>query len=191
MVAAYVIGWPVSKTVDLPRMGLPECTAPEQIGCILSWQSFGEPADTSLITDTFDATLGLTGVPRKGTPLICTNPLTGAAGGDAPASANLGTLFPSADLTTAELRPGQVGARCTDRGFLSLGQGPELGQYVLPGNNYHVFDYSLFWANVRADAVRRLRVFDENDRSFRAKSRNAARAQRVSTSLDTNGVNLE
>ena len=26
IVAAYVVGWPVSRTVDLPRMGLPECT---------------------------------------------------------------------------------------------------------------------------------------------------------------------
>jgi hypothetical protein len=32
----------------------------------------------------------------------------------------------------------------------------EIGTYVLPGNNYHVFDYSLFWANVRADAARRI-----------------------------------
>jgi hypothetical protein len=30
---------------------------------------------------------------------------------------------------------------------------------VLPGNNYHVFDFSLFWANVRADAKRRLAAF--------------------------------
>jgi hypothetical protein len=159
IVAAYVVGWPVSRTVDLPRMGLAECKGPDQTGCILSWQSFGEDADTSLISDTFDATVGLTGVPRRGTPLICTNPLTGGADGDAPASANLGTLFPSADLTTAELKVGQVGARCFGRGFLSIGTGPDFGQYVLPGANYHVFDYSLFWGNVRADAVRRLKAF--------------------------------
>ena len=42
IVAAYVVGWPVSRTVDLPLMGLPECTAPDQAGCILSWQTFGE-----------------------------------------------------------------------------------------------------------------------------------------------------
>ena len=30
-----------------------------------------------------------------------------------------------------------------------------MGPYVLPGNNYHVYDYPLFWANVRvvADAL--------------------------------------
>jgi hypothetical protein len=30
---------------------------------------------------------------------------------------------------------------------------------VLPGNNYHVFDYALFWANIRADAAARLASF--------------------------------
>ncbi len=159
IVAAYVVGWPVSKTVDLPRLGLPECTAPDQSGCILSWQSFGEPADPSLITDNFDRTSGLTGGPRRDSPLVCTNPLTGAAGGEAPARANLGGLVPSSDLTTATLTPRLAGARCFGRGFLSIGAGPELGQYVLPGNNYHVFDYSLFWANIRADALRRLKAY--------------------------------
>ncbi|MES2753028.1 MAG: DUF3089 domain-containing protein [Pseudomonadota bacterium] len=155
IVAAYVVGWPVSKTTDLAALGLPECTAPDQAGCILGWQSFGEPADPALILDTFDATTGFDGRSRNGTPMVCTNPLTGLPG-DAPASANLGTLFPSSDLTTATLTPGRVAARCVGRGFLSIGEGPDLGGYVLPGNNYHVFDYSLFWANVRADAVRRL-----------------------------------
>jgi hypothetical protein len=37
-----------------------------------------------------------------------------------------------------------------------IGEGPDLGRFVLPGNNYHVYDYSLFWANIRADALRRL-----------------------------------
>ena len=56
---------------------------------------------------------------------------------------------------------GRVGARCEGRGILSIGSPPDLvGNYVLPGNNYHVFDYSLFWANVRADAERRVAAFD-------------------------------
>jgi hypothetical protein len=53
-----------------------------------------------------------------------------------------------------------VPARCDGRGFLMIGPNPpEFGQYVLPGNNYHVFDYSLFWANVRKDAERRLAAY--------------------------------
>lgn len=157
IVAAYVIGWPVSRSADLPALGLPECTAPGQRGCLLSWQSFAEPADPALILDTFDASPGYTGAARRGTALVCTNPLTGTPDAAAPAGANLGTLFPSADLSSATIEPGRIGARCSGRGFLLIGSPPvEFTRYVLPGNNFHVFDYSLFWANVRADIARRL-----------------------------------
>ena len=159
VVAAYVVGWPISLQTDLPALGLPACTAPDQAGCILSWQSFGEPADPKLIIDTYDATTGFNGEPRKDTPFLCVNPLTGTQDGEAAADANLGTLFPSADFATAEIKPGVVPARCAERGILLIGEGPKMGPYVLPGNNYHVFDVSLFWANVRADAARRLAAF--------------------------------
>ena len=160
IVAAYVIGWPISKTADLPALGLPQCTKPDQAGCILSWQTFAEPADPSLIFDAFDATRGFDGQSRKGTPIVCTNPLTGSPDTAAPASANLGTLYPDAALDNATIAAGKVPATCEGRGILSIGAPPDLvGNYVLPGNNYHVFDYSLFWANVRADAARRLAAF--------------------------------
>jgi pimeloyl-ACP methyl ester carboxylesterase len=163
IVAAYVVGWPVSKTADLPLMGLAECTRADQTGCILSWQSFAEPADPSLILDTFDATTGFTGASRANTAMICTNPITGTPADTAPAAANLGTLVPSSDFATATIQTGSVGARCDGRGILLIGEPPAaLGNssYVLPGNNYHVFDYSLFWANIRADAARRLAAFE-------------------------------
>ena len=156
VVAAYVVGWPISTTTDLPRLGLPACTAAAQTGCILSWASFAEPADPSLILDNYDKTTGFTGAPRRGTPILCTNPLTGGAAAAAAASANGGTLVPSADLLTATVAVGAVPARCEGRGFLLIGEPPSVGNYVLPGNNYHVYDYALFWANIRADAGRRM-----------------------------------
>ncbi|TPG12652.1 DUF3089 domain-containing protein [Sphingomonas oligophenolica] len=159
IVAAYVVGWPISRRTDLPALGLPECTAADQAGCILSWQSFATPADPSLILDKYDASTGFDGQPRRDAPMVCTNPLTGTADAAAPATANLGTLFPAKDLATADIRPGQVPATCGPRGFLLIGDPPDVGAYVLPGNNYHVYDYSLFWANVRTDAARRLAAF--------------------------------
>jgi hypothetical protein len=136
IVAAYVVGWPVSKTADLPLMGLSECTRADQTGCILSWQSFADPADPSLILDTFDATTGFTGASRKGTAMICTNPITGTSGGTAPATANLGSLVPNADFSSATLEAGSIGARCEGRGILSIGEPPASfasSSYVLPG----------------------------------------------------------
>jgi len=154
--AAYVVGWPISRTADLPALGLPECTRADQRGCILSWESFAEPADPTLILDTFDRTTGLTGQPRRGTRIVCTNPLTGTADAAAPAGANAGTLFPAQDMSGATVEVGKVPARCAGRGFLLIGEAPQLGPYALPGNNFHVYDYALFWVNIRADAARRL-----------------------------------
>ena len=159
VVAAYVVGWPVSRTTDIAALGLPECRTADQPRCLLSWQSFAEPADPSLIIDAYDATTGFDGHPRRGTPLVCTNPLTGIADAAAPASANLGTLYPASNLGSAGIAAGKVAARCSGRGFLLIGEGPQVGPYVLPGNNYHVYDYSLFWANVRRDAARRWAAF--------------------------------
>jgi len=157
IIAVYAIGWPISMTADLPALGLPACATPQSRNCIVGWQSFAQPAEPTLIDAYFDATTGYAGRPRKGSPMLCTNPLTGTIGGTAPASANIGTLVPHADLSGADLKKGIVPASCTPAGLLSIGEAPEsFGRYVLPGNNYHVFDYALFWANLRADAERRV-----------------------------------
>jgi hypothetical protein len=54
---------------------------------------------------------------------------------------------PNADLSGGKLVPGTVSARCGERGLLLIGNPPGLGPYVLPGNNYHVYDIPLFWEN--------------------------------------------
>ena len=164
VVAAYVIGWPVSVEADLPALKMPACATADQTGCILSWQSFAEPADPAPIRTAFDSTTGFNGEPRKGTQMVCTNPLTGSADGTAPASANLGTTVPSADLKSVTFVVGAVAAACGADGFLNIGEPPEMGPYTLPGNNFHVYDYSLFWANIRADAARRLAQFNSQRR---------------------------
>jgi hypothetical protein len=157
---AYVIGWPVSLTADLPALGLPACERRGESGCIVSWQSFGEPADPKMVTDVYDESRGPSGAPRAGTRMLCVNPITGNQGDEAGRAANLGTLFPNEDFTEAGFRPREIPARCDVRGFLLIGEDPpELGGHVLPGNNYHVYDYALFWANVRADVEARVATF--------------------------------
>lgn len=160
IVAAYVIGWPISMDADLPALGLPACAAPAQPNCIVSWQSFAEPADPHMIHDVYDATLGLTGTPRKGTAMLCVNPLTGGPGTAALPHANLGSLVPRPSFDGADLMPGLIPARCEPSGLLLIGPPPVgYGSYILPGGNFHVFDYALFWANIRADALARTQSF--------------------------------
>ncbi|MEM1133701.1 MAG: DUF3089 domain-containing protein [Pseudomonadota bacterium] len=165
IVAAYIVGWPISVANDLPAMGMAGCEAPDQTGCMLSWQSFAEPADTDLILSAYDSTTGFDGQSRAGQPALCVNPVSGVVNGETTADENIGTLVPNEKLTDGEIVAGAVPARCDERGFLKIGDPPELGNYVLPGNNYHVYDYPLFWANIRADAERRVAAFVGEDSS--------------------------
>ncbi|WP_301749966.1 DUF3089 domain-containing protein [uncultured Erythrobacter sp.] len=155
LVAAYLIGWPVSMTHDLPAIGFPACAAPGQTGCIISWSSFAEPADPAPVLNAYGSTPALDGKAPGKDPMLCSNPLTGRIGGKAPASANLGTLVPEDSMEKGELRPGFVPASCDPHGLLLIGPPPEMGSYVLPGNNYHVYDLPLFWANTKADVITR------------------------------------
>ncbi|WP_417611890.1 DUF3089 domain-containing protein [Parasphingorhabdus sp.] len=159
IVAAYVVGWPVSVETDVPEMGLGICETPDQSNCLLSWESFAEPADYGRIIEVYDRTIGFNGEPRKGSKLLCSNPINGDVDSAAQASDNLGTLKPNADLSDATLVVGSIPARCDERGFLLIGDPPDMGPYALPGNNYHVYDYSLFWTNIRADVKRRMQAF--------------------------------
>jgi hypothetical protein len=123
----------------------------------VTWSSFAEPADPGMVLDRFTSTRGFGGQPRGDGPILCVNPLTGTRGGAAPASANSGTLRPSADFSSGALVPGAVPARCDpETGLLLIGDPPDLGPGVLPGNNYHVYDIPLFWENLRQDVARRL-----------------------------------
>ena len=166
IVAAYVVGWPVSIDTDIPGLGLPACQTPEQKGCILGWASFAEPADPIMVTDAYDGTIGFDGRPRAGTRMLCTNPLTGIPDTAAPPESNIGTLRPTEGFKSGSLVAGKIGATCDDtRGFLMIGDADVAKEYVvagyvLPGNNYHVYDITLFWANVRADALRRLATYE-------------------------------
>jgi len=157
--AVYLAGWPVSIEADVPALGLPACTKRAEAGCILSWQSFAEPADMHAIVDTFDRGVGLTGEPRKGTRMLCINPLTGTPDSAAAETQNLGTLLLTDPAQGSSLVPKAVPARCDARGFLLIGNPPAMGPFALPGNNYHVYDYQLFWANVRRDAAERLGTY--------------------------------
>ena len=152
----YAVGWPISIEHDLPALGLPACETADQAGCIMSWSSFAEPAEPGRWLEHYRESAGFDGEPRGESPILCVNPITGERSGEAEASANLGTLKPNAELTDGELVPGAVPARCDESGLLLIGDPPELGPYVLPGNNYHVYDIPLFWRNVRQDVTRRL-----------------------------------
>ncbi len=158
--AAYIVGWPISVTHDLPRLGLPACGTAEASNCIVSWSSFAEPADPRMVLDAYGKSPGYDGTIRGSSPILCTNPIAGAPNVTVAAAENPGTLYPSKDFLDGKIERGKVPARCDSHGILLIGSPPEMGEYVLPGNNYHVYDYALFWVSARQDVARRLAAFE-------------------------------
>lgn len=157
--AVYPVGWPISVAHDLPGLPLPACAAPNQPACLMTWASFASDPDPAMMLGQYRSSPGLDGQSRADSPILCVNPLTGSVNGSAKAEANLGTLVPSADLSTGDLVPQAVPAACNPQGLLIIGDPPEMGAHVLPGNNYHIYDIPLFWANLREDVVRRVNAW--------------------------------
>ena len=158
--AVYPIGWPISVAHDLPALPFPACASIDQSGCISTWSSFADDNDPSFVMERYAATPGFDGQPRGDGPIVCVNPITGTANGNAPASKNLGTLIPEEDFSSASLVAGGVPARCDASGLLLIGDPPEVGSAVLPGNNYHVYDIPLFWRNLQENVVTRVRAWE-------------------------------
>ena len=152
LTAAYVVGWPISATADLPELGLPVCSQEVRTGCIMSWMSFAEPANSSLMFEEWEKSAGLNGKRRDRKDIVCVNPLSAMPSIHEAEVDNPGTLVPSADFSTATLAMYQVGAQCRNGLLMIEGEIPQLGPYVLPGNNYHVYDYALFWGGIARDA---------------------------------------
>ncbi len=154
--AIYAIGWPISVNHDLPALGFPACATSNQPACVMSWSSFAEPADPSQVMESYSQSVGFDGTLRGNSKILCTNPLTGGIGGVAVAARNLGTLVPDETMSNGELVPGAVPARCSGEGLLLIGDPPQMGSAVLPGNNYHVYDIPLFWKNLQQNVADRV-----------------------------------
>jgi hypothetical protein len=151
LVAAYPVGWAVTEA-DLAAVGLPACTEAGQAGCLATWQSFAADGDLAEALDGFAQVRDISGTLIGTRPMLCLNPLSGGRAA-ATAERNAGMLVEDA------LQPRAVGAACDPRGLLLISPTPDPGPFVLPGGNFHVYDYGLFWANVRADVESRLSSF--------------------------------
>ncbi len=159
MIAAYIIGWPVSMEADLGALeDIDACASADDTRCVVSYQTFGPKGDTNGVKVYFETSVGLGGMPRKDTKMLCVNPLNWTIDGNAPAAANAGAMERVGD-EDAMGSPviGFNGARCDDDGFLYLENEPgEPWQHLkMAGENYHVYDYHMFYMNIRENAATR------------------------------------
>ena len=137
MVAAYPIGFEIDGS-----NGLPVCEAPTQTGCQVSWNTVGSHTGSLFASDSN----------------ICVNPLTWMSDeSHARHSANLGAVNFGNGGTH---EPGAVDAQCRD-GQLYISDIRSEHYSLMPfgPDNYHIYDYALFYVNIRQNAQARVEAF--------------------------------
>jgi len=98
-----------------------------------------------------------------GLKLVCVNPLNWRAGASAGADLNLGAL-PGVRPGEALLPPvaNLTGARC-DGALLHIDIPPSkrrgFGNVLTLFGSYHVYDYNIFYSNIRSNAAERVRAW--------------------------------
>lgn len=174
LVAAYLIGGYVPDT--FPRIGLPVCDAPDQTGCVVSWNA-GKPGSLGSRIVIHDKTYWWNGAQKTDDqpPAVCVNPLSWRAQGPGAepvaAAANPGSMplpgapFPVAPGSLPALTPGLTGAHCND-GRLEVDLQPDAppaygDSLTRLFGSYHLNDYGLFYAALHGNAAVRARAFTD------------------------------
>ena len=167
MVAAYPVGYAVPEDFIASVLpGIDVCETPTQTGCLVTWNTYWDDGDISALGQALgfpyasgaDADIPL----MEGKRYVCVNPLTWRTDEDiAPAEDNLGAtpIYPD-DTGIKRLDTALTGAQCRDGVLyadLSTMDGYDL--IALPDRNLHVYDYNLFYMNVRENAAARADAF--------------------------------
>jgi hypothetical protein len=161
LVVAYAIGYDIPE--DIERNGVPVCRSATQTGCLVDWNSVKEG-----ISDSTRAAHHLIWLDGRYQHLddrsqICVNPLNWELGGTAAAQLNLGAL-PTVRASEALLPPvPQLTAASCEAGLLRvsipLRQRHGFSNVMTLAGSYHVFDYNLFYTNIRVNVRERISAF--------------------------------
>lgn len=169
LVAVYAVGGPVPEHF-VPET-LPPCDDARRVKCIIGWNTVSAIAKSDPRRDE-RALVWLDGEyrPIAGRPLLCTNPLDWTVGGAAGADKNLGALpgGQDPDFLSAP-SPHVTGAACKS-GYLVIDAKGEIEGFksrLTNKGSYHIYDYNLFYMNIRGNAVDRVRAFLEQNAPVR------------------------
>ncbi len=134
LVVAYLVGIPVEPYYF---SALPVCEDSTQTGCFVSWRTWQRPA-----------------LPATSGPAVVVNPLSwGRDTALVPRDRNLGGT-----LRKLKLQPGLTDAQVHGN-VLWINRPHFFGKRLIKFSNWHVADYNLFYANVRANAWQRVRAY--------------------------------
>ncbi|WP_174285280.1 DUF3089 domain-containing protein [Sphingomonas bacterium] len=162
LVAAYIVGINLAEG-DFGRRFkhvLP-CATPDQTGCAVQWNSVLASADLTKIAAQYQAPYVAKRGDDPGKVTLCVNPLTFDRSKPAATTAQAQGAVPG-DPGEGPLRPlliHAVAAHCA-QGLLIVDPSPALALKPIPGGAVmHYHDLGLFYADVRANAARRVKSY--------------------------------
>lgn len=147
LVAAYLIGWSITNKnlKDNPAMEM--CGDAIQTGCFIAYNTMAAGRQDAAPTLTKDS--------------VAVNPLTWNTSGEkAPASLNIGAVFFDENGAGKPI-PHFTSAQIVDFGLVVDPADPalvDMGESTFPKGVYHVFDYSLFYENLKANVAQRIKA---------------------------------
>lgn len=157
MIAAYVVGAAVPRDFN----AVPVCAETVQFGCMVSWNAVAAPNSDRSRGGTVPIWLDGRYQRIGDRPLLCVNPLDWRIDGSADAKANLGVLSRAAGDSKPALKAGYAAARCVG-GELVVDLPKDRTDFQLrpgTGASLHIFDYGLFYENLRVNAVARAEAY--------------------------------
>jgi hypothetical protein len=143
LIAAYVVGWPISLKYLQNHPEIESCNDSLQTSCIISWNTETRHAGSSIVDE------------RS----LCINPLNWSQEEVyVPATKNLGAVFYL--NAQADTIPHYIGARCR-KGILVVDKIPDKnylkGRYAI--GILHRFDYNFFYLNVQHNTRQRIEAY--------------------------------
>lgn len=167
LVAAWIIGSPLTEASLAAASEVPACDSPTQTGCVIAWNARGPRYQGGL-----DFVEAPTVPPRPWSPRVCVNPLSWRHD-EALAAAGLhrGAVFfrgltpdaPIARMTSARCRRGALIVEPTapiPRDFMS-----RLLDHALGDESYHPVEFGLFYENIRENARARIAAWQRQQPS--------------------------
>lgn len=164
LIAAYLVGNPVHlDRFERTLKPLKPCQHAKDIGCLNSWLTLGEKARTvrgySRLKKYYPGS-GYEDV--SGRDNLCTNPLSWTTDTNRAAKAlHLGAI-PYTKKKEPLPRPlvGLISSYCKDGAlWISKPQAPGFNRFIFGPDDYHIYDYHLFYMNIRQNALDRVQVF--------------------------------
>jgi hypothetical protein len=159
-VAAYIVGNWLDDDYFRSLKTIEPCSRADDTGCVLTWSTLAEDADAQRQRDGFAKRSGL---PESHAHhhFVCTNPLTWTTATTlAPATRDIGGWVYGRGAAPRPPDPHLVSMRCDDGAlFVSRPHDSIYRARLLPGGNYHNYDYQLAYMNIRKNARVRVKAF--------------------------------